>query len=302
MNVNVASHSGKAKPDELVPSRYALQVGDYEVLVISDGVLTIPTSVLATNADPAALAAWLKGMFMPSDTLDWPLNVVVIRGRGRTILVDAGIGLEYPDFPKAGRLAQRLAAAGVELASVTDLVLTHLHMDHIGGLVGDGLKGLRRDIPIHVAATEVEFWASPDFSHTTMPNPIPPVLRSVATRFLKQYGSQLRQFDEQHEVVPGVVVRRTGGHTPGHSVVRISSGGKHLTFAGDAIFPVGFDHPYWYNGFEHDPEESARVRVELLRELAGTGEVLVAAHLSFPFCRVAIDGDVFRWVPAHWEY
>ena len=128
------------------------------------------------------------------------------------------------------------------------------------------------------------------------------MLRSVATRFVYVYGSQLRLFVEAHEVAPGVVVRRTGGHTPGHSVVRISSGSDHLTFAGDAVFPVGFDHPYWYNGFEHDPEESARVRVRLLRELAATGEVLVAAHLSFPFCRVAIDGDVFRWVPAHWEY
>jgi glyoxylase-like metal-dependent hydrolase (beta-lactamase superfamily II) len=303
MNVNIVSQPGKSKPDEMVPSRYALQVGDYEVLVISDGVLTIPTSVLATNADPAALAAWLKDMFMPADVLEWPLNVIVVRGRGRTILIDAGIGLEYPGFPKAGRLVQRLNAAGIDIASVTDIVLTHLHMDHVGGLLGDGLKGrLPPNVPIHVSATEVDFWATPDFSHTTMPQPIPPVLRSVATRFLKEYGSQLRQFDEEHEVAPGIVVRRTGGHTPGHSVVRITSGSDRLTFAGDALFPVGFEHPYWYNGFEHDPEESARVRVDLLRELAGTGEVLVAAHLSFPFCRVAVDGDVFRWVPAHWEF
>src|SRR3546814_7238947 len=108
MNLDIVSHPNKSRSDELVPSRYALQVGEMEVLVISDGVLTIPTATLATNADPAALAAWLKDMFMPSDVLDWPLNVVVVRGGGRTILIDAGIGLEYPGFPKAGRLAQRL--------------------------------------------------------------------------------------------------------------------------------------------------------------------------------------------------
>ena len=111
---------------------------------------------------------------------------------------------------------------------------------------------------------------------------MPDVLRSVAQRFLNEYRSQLRPFEEEHEVAPGVVVRRTGGHTPGHSVVRLASGGERLTFVGDAVFPVGFDHPDWHNGFEHDPEEAARVRVRLLRELAASGEPLVAAHLSFP--------------------
>src|SRR5262245_35096170 len=67
--------------------------------------------------------------------------------------------------------------------------------------------------------------------------------------------------------------------------------------------PGRFEHPDWYNGFEHDPEEAARVRVRLLRELAANRESLVATHLSFPsVCHVAVDGDVFRWVPGPWEY
>jgi hypothetical protein len=86
-------------------------------------------------------------------------------------------------------------------------------------------------------------------------------------------------------------------------VVRLASGGDRLTFAGDAVFQVGFEHPDWYNGFEHDPEEAARVRVGLLRELAATGELLVATHLSFPSIgHVAVAGNVFRWVPAYWDY
>jgi glyoxylase-like metal-dependent hydrolase (beta-lactamase superfamily II) len=295
--------SGRPGPDELVPSRYAMRVGEIDVQVISDGVLTLPTSTLATNADPAALAAWLDDMLLPRDTFDWPMNVVVVRSGGRTILVDSGIGKEYPDFTRAGRLAQRLDAAGIDPASVTDVVLTHMHMDHIGGLLDDGLMSrLRPDVPVHVAAAEVEFWAAPDFSRASMPPSIPPVLRSAAGRFMDRYRNQLRLFETEHEVAPGVVVCRTGGHTPGHSVVRMASGGDRLMFAGDAIFPVGFEHPYWHNGFEHDPEEAARVRVRLLRELAATGEPLVAGHLSFPFCKVAVAGDVFRWVPAFWDY
>ena len=223
----------------------------------------------------------------------------------RTILIDAGIGADPGlNLPRAGRLVQRLEAAGLDLASVTDVVLTHMHMDHVGGLLVDGVRDrLSPNLRIHVAAAEAEFWESPDFSRVSMPPGFPDALRATAKRFLKEYGNQMRTFDTEFEVAPGVVVRRTGGHTPGHSVVRLASGSDRLTFAGDAVFQVGFDHPDWYNGFEHDPAEAARVRVGLLRELASTGEALVATHLSFPsVCHVAADGDVFRWVPAVWDY
>jgi glyoxylase-like metal-dependent hydrolase (beta-lactamase superfamily II) len=290
--------------DELVPSRYALKVGDIEVMVISDGMLPIPAVTMATNAGSADLAAWLSDMFLPPDVLDWPLNVAVVRSGGRTILIDSGLGTEFPDFPRAGQLAMRLDAAGIDPESVTDVVLTHLHMDHIGGLLVDGLRGrLRPDLRVHLAAAEAEFWVAPDFSRTAMPAPVPDVLRSTATRFLDVYRSQLQPFETEYEVAPGVMICRTGGHTPGHSIVRLESGGDRLTFAGDAVFQVGFDRPGWHNGFEHDPEESARVRVRLLRDLAASGEQLVATHLPFPsVCRVAIAGDAFRFVPAVWDY
>jgi glyoxylase-like metal-dependent hydrolase (beta-lactamase superfamily II) len=305
MSLEYTSHPGRPGPDELVPSRYALKVGEIDVLVVSDGVLPLPTKMLGHNADPAVRAGWLKDMFLPPDAFDWALNVVVVRSGGKTILIDAGLGSD-PDLhlPRAGQLIKRLEAAGIDLASVTDVVLTHMHMDHVGGLLVDGVKDrLRPDLQIHVAAAEVKFWEAPDFSHTAMPPGFPDALRATAKRFTKEYHNQLRQFDEEHEVAPGVVVRRTGGHTPGHSVVRLASGGDALTFAGDAVFTVGFDQPEWHNGFEHDPEEAARVRVRLLRELAETGEMLVATHLPFPSIgRVAVDGDAFRWVPAFWDY
>src|SRR4029077_8179679 len=209
-----------------------------------------------------------------------------------------------PDLhlPRAGRLAQRLEAAGIDLASVTDVVLTHMHMDHIGGVLVDGMRDrLRPDLRVHLAAAEVKFWASPDFSRTSLPAGFPDALRRAATRFLNEYDSQLRSFEAEYDVAPGVVVRRTGGHTPGHSVVRLASGGDRLTFAGDAVFQVGFEHSDWQNGFEHDPEEAPRVRVNLLRELAATRELLVATHLPFPsLSHVAVEGGAFRCVPIVW--
>src|SRR4029077_19977939 len=154
MTLDNNSHPSRPGSDELVPSRYALRVGEIDVLVVSDGVLPIPAETIAYNVDATVRTAWLSDMFLPPDMLDWPLNVVVVRSGGRTILIDAGIGADPGlNLPRAGRLIQRLEAAGVDLASVTDVVLTHLHMDHIGGLLVDGVRDrLRPDLRIHLAA------------------------------------------------------------------------------------------------------------------------------------------------------
>jgi glyoxylase-like metal-dependent hydrolase (beta-lactamase superfamily II) len=300
---NIASPGGPGA-NELVPSRYALNIGDIEVLVISDGVLPLPTETMSTNVDPAEREAWFKDMFLGPDAFDWALNVLVVRSGDRTILVDAGLGGQFDGFPRAGQSLRRIEAAGIDLGSVTDVVLTHMHMDHVGGLLSDDVKSrLRPDLQIHVAAAEVDFWAAPDFSQTDMPDPVPDVLRSTAKQFLEQYHNKLRTFDDEQEIAPGVVARRTGGHTPGHSVVRVTSGTDRLTFAGDLVFPVAFDHPEWHNGFEHDPAESVRVRTRLLQEAAASGEWLVATHMPFPSVgHVALNGERFRWVAAFWDY
>jgi glyoxylase-like metal-dependent hydrolase (beta-lactamase superfamily II) len=290
--------------EELVSSRYAVRVGDIDVLVISDGVLPLPTETMSTNADPAARAAWFKDMFLGPDAFDWALNVLVVRSGEQTILVDAGLGGQFPGFPRAGQFPKRLEAAGIQLSDVTDIVITHMHMDHIGGLLADAVKNrLHPDVRIHVSATEVAFWKAPDFASTSMPEPVPDVLRATADAFMAAFHDKLHLFDDEYQVAPGVVAKLTGGHTPGHSVVYVSSKDDRLTFAGDALFPVAFEHPDWHNGFEHDPDESVRVRVRLMQEAVASGEWLVATHLPFPSVgRVVAHGDAFRWVASFWDY
>jgi glyoxylase-like metal-dependent hydrolase (beta-lactamase superfamily II) len=117
------------------------------------------------------------------------------------------------------------------------------------------------------------------------------------------YRGQLQPFETEQEVAPGVRICRTGGHTPGHSIIRLESGGDRLMFVGDAVFQCGFAKPEWHNGFDHQPEVSARVRYQLLNELVATGGMLVASHLPFPsVCHVAAVGNTFRFVPTVWDY
>src|SRR6516162_3980544 len=117
MSSAIASRPAGTGTGELVPSRYALRVGEIDVLVISDGVFPLAAATLATNADPADLAAWLDDRLQRPDVYKWPLNVVVVRSGGRTVLIDSGVGSECPDFPQVGRLATRLGAAGIDPGS-----------------------------------------------------------------------------------------------------------------------------------------------------------------------------------------
>ena len=111
--MNEMIRNSQTRSDELVPSRYALKIGDIDVLVISDGVLPLPTKMLGHNADVAARSNWFKEMFLPPDAFDWALNAVLVRSGERTILIDAGLGSD-PDLhlPKAGQLIKRLGIRG----------------------------------------------------------------------------------------------------------------------------------------------------------------------------------------------
>lgn len=111
--------------DELVPSRYALKVGDIDVLVVSDGVLPLPTKMLGHNVKQSERAKWFEEMYLPKDALDWALNAMVVKSGDRTVLIDAGLGMD-PDLhlPRAGQLIRRLGAAGIDLQEVTDVVIT----------------------------------------------------------------------------------------------------------------------------------------------------------------------------------
>jgi len=300
----VIANLGKEGSVELVPSRYAVRVGDVDVVLISDGVLPLPTSTMSTNVSETDRNDWFDGRFLQRDMFDWALNIALVRSGERLILIDSGVGDGFEYFSRAGQSVMRLESAGIDLAAITDIVVTHMHMDHVGGLNVDGVKArLRPDVRIHVSAAEVEFWKNPDFSKTVMPETVPPALRKAAAKFVELYSENIVQFEQTVEVAAGVSARVTGGHTPGHCVVDVASHGEKLTFVGDAIFEVNFDNPDWQNGFEHDPEAALNVRIALFNEAAETRALLAAAHVAFPSIgHIAKAGKGFRFVPVKWDY
>lgn len=300
----VTANLGQKGFGELVSSRYAVRIGDVDVMLISDGVLPLPTSTMSTNVSESDRNAWFDGRFLQRDTFDWALNIALVRSGERLILVDSGVGDGFEYFSRAGRSVMRLETAGIDLAAITDIVITHMHMDHVGGLNVDGVKAkLRPDVRIHVAAAEIEFWKNPDFSRTVMPETVPPALRKAAAKFVELYRDNIVQFDRTVEVAMGVTARVTGGHTPGHCVVDVASKGEKLTFVGDAVFEVNFDNVAWQNGFEHDPEGCVDVRIKLFDDAAESGALLAAAHVAFPSIgHIAKQGDGYRFVPVQWDY
>ena len=293
----VISDLGKPGSGELVPSRYAVRVGDVDVVLISDGILPLPTSTMSTNVSEADRNAWFDGRFLQRDMFDWALNIALVRSGERLILIDSGVGDGFEYFTRAGKSVMRLESAGIDLSALTDIVITHMHMDHVGGLNVDGVKAkLRPDVRIHVSAAEVAFWKNPDFSKTVMPETVPPALRKAA-EFVTLYGEHIVQFDQTVEVAAGVSARVTGGHTPG-----TASWTSHRTAKADVRGRCDLRSQLRSsrvaNGFEHDPETAAAVRIALFNEAAETGALLAAAHVAFPSIgHIARNGDGFRFVP-----
>ncbi|WP_332303215.1 MBL fold metallo-hydrolase [Rhizobium sp. GR12] len=151
MNLNLTDPPSAVH--DIVLSRYVVKVAGIEAIIISDGILTPPAESIATNADPVTRNAWLDECFLDHKAFDWALNAVVVRSGNQTILVDSGLGEEYPDFSRAGQFVSRLEAAGVDFHSVTDIVLTHTHFDDVCGLLASGVKerlgsGIRVDEPL----------------------------------------------------------------------------------------------------------------------------------------------------------
>ncbi len=218
-------------------------------------------------------------------TLRLPLGGFCVRTGDRTVLVDAGVGAFDDGKYVGGGMLDSLAAHGIGLADVTDVVFTHLHFDHIGWATHDGAA-------VFPKATYRAHRA--DWEHFVTGENAQP----GAVEKLTPLGARLELFDTDFTVAPGVDARHVPGHTPGSTVYVISSEGRRAVLLGDVAHSVvQFSERDWEVIWDVDPVAASAVRNRFADEAATTGDLLVASHFpDMRFGRIIAGAGARRFV------
>lgn len=270
--------------------------GEFSITVLSDGHLTVPTRFLARNVAEADIKASLG---LTADLVTPPCNVTLVRTPTETIPIDVGAGPHF--MPGAGKLAENMEAAGIDRNSITTVVLTHAHPDHLWGLLDDF-----DDAPMFPNATyflpkaEWTFWMAEDVA-TRLPEERQNFAPG-AKRNLSRIKDKLQLIAADAEIVAGVRAIDTSGHTAGHISLAIVSNNEALLVLADALTHpiISFAHPEWSPAADHhDPDRAITTRRRLLGRLASDKSLAIGYHLPFPSVgRVEPRGSAFRFVTA----
>ena len=269
----------------------SLTIGTKVVSMLSDGHFNLPPAFFQ-GADAKALAA-------AGDPIEIGATVWLVRDGERIILVDTGSGEALSGmFPTVGKLDALLAAEGIEKAAITDIILTHMHADHIGGLMGPDAGGFK-NAKIHVAEAEWAFWTNPALASAVpeADKPMIDLLQSIAAPL----ADRIKTYGGEADLGGGVTLVPLIGHTAGHSGVRIvADDGEAFFIVGDAVISeaLQFADPNVSYALDSDPEQAIATRTMLLNHLADSGTVFSATHLSYPGTgRVERAGEGFKFVP-----
>jgi glyoxylase-like metal-dependent hydrolase (beta-lactamase superfamily II) len=292
---NLAKAEAPFQPFQ-APGFYRIAFGGFEITALSDGTIPLDLTDLYTNTTPEAAQAALKAAFQATPT-PTSVNAYLINTGDRLVLVDAGTGSYLG--PDLGRLSANMAAAGYEPADVDDVILTHVHTDHSGGLSAGGERLFPR-ATLRVNARELQFWL--DTALADRPPTVPPHLFAEATDSLGPYikAGKLQTFSDDAEVLPGFGSILRAGHTPGHSSIVVTDGDQMLVIWGDITHGdvLQFDKPGVAIEFDVDQEAAIRTRAVAFEEAAREMYLVAGAHLAFPgLGYVRRDATNFDWVP-----
>ncbi|HMC53253.1 MAG TPA: MBL fold metallo-hydrolase [Acidimicrobiales bacterium] len=240
-----------------------MRVGDLEVLPVRDGAAVMPAADAFAGTTDEMWAAHRQ--FLNEDgLLELELGGFLVRAADRVVLVDAGVGRSIPPF-EGGRLLDSLAAHGVSPDEVTDVVFTHLHFDHVGWATRQGA------IVFPKATYRCD---ERDWAHFVGPDP-------GATRKLSPLRGQLETWNGGGPLLPGIDVLAAPGHTPGSTVIVLSSGADRALLLGDVVHcPVQLVDDEWAIMGDVDPELARRTRNQLAAELEGSGTLATGAHFT----------------------
>ena len=293
-----AQLSGPASPN---PTHFRFTLGDARLTVVSDGYFELPSSGLGVNANPEDVRAFLAQHFLDPDLGYSHTNHLVIELGDAVVLVDVGSGNRF--MPTTGRLMANLAGAGIDTGSITHVVMTHAHPDHIWGIRDDFDEAILPDAAYFLGETEHAYWSDSGLVDRVAPEMQQFVVGAQNSFATEGVAWSFVKGDD--EIVPGVRVIDTPGHTPGHLSVVVESGGQQLIALGDAMnhAHTNFAHPDWYNSFDTDGDLTVATRKRLLDMAAADRMAVLGYHFPFPGVgHVMRDGDAYRFIPALWRF
>ncbi|MCI2398573.1 MBL fold metallo-hydrolase [Aliiroseovarius subalbicans] len=283
------------------PAHFRFDLGAAKVTIVSDGYFTIPMSGQAMNASEEEKLAFLAAHYQDSEVGYSHTNHLYVEIGEAKVLVDVGSGSRFAET--AGRLMENLEAAGIDPYAITHVVLTHAHPDHIWGIRDDFDEPIFPDAEYIIGADEYAWWMQDGLVDRVEPAMQQMVVGAVNS--LTADGLEWTMAADGQEVVPGVRLVATPGHTPGHMSVMVESDGQSLIALGDAMSStwLNFAHPEWFNGFDHDGDMTVQTRLRLMDMVATDRIAVLGYHFPFPGVgHVARRGDAFEFVPALWQF
>ncbi|GHF83809.1 MBL fold metallo-hydrolase [Amycolatopsis bartoniae] len=274
------------------------RIGATTVTTLYDGALPIFSADMHDESPERITELLADGFLPPEGDLQTAVNTFLFQSAGRTVLVDAGAGTSLG--PGTGHLLDNLRAAGVSPGEVDDVLITHLHPDHVFGLVTPEGTAAFPSATVHVSAPDVEYWL--DDSVAANAEGVQAQIHSWAAGALAPYRAdgRLSTFAFGEQPVRGVTAVDLHGHTPGHSGYLVGDEGEQLLFWGDTVHShtVQLRAPHVTMDIDSDRPGARAARDHILDEIRTRGWAVGAAHLPFPgIGRIRFRADEAQWVP-----
>lgn len=277
---------------------FRTMVGDFEVTAVSDGTVDLPVDTLLQDKKATTDAALAKSFLKsPLETSD---NAYLINTGTKLVLVDSGAGVLFG--PTLGKMLANLKAAGYTPEQVDEIYITHMHADHVGGL----MSGNQRAFPnatVRAAKVESDYWLSE--TNMNKADASKKAMFQGAMASLNPYvqAGKYKAFEGDVELVPGITAHADKGHTPGHTTYFIENGGQKLQLVGDLVHvaAVQMDNPSITISFDSDGRSAYASRKKEFDAAAKGGYLIAGAHLPFPgMGHLQIQGKGYRWIPVNY--
>ena len=294
-----AAHAAGPMVKTQAPGYYRLMLGDFEVTALFDGVIDVQPSKLLTNTTPAQVGQLMARAYQ-KEPLPLSVNAYLINTGSKLVLVDAGAGTFFG--PTVGKLMANLKASGYQPEQVDEIYITHMHADHVGGLVAGSQIAFPNAI-VRADQREGDFWLS-KANMDTAPTEFKQVFEG-AMAAINPYAAagKFKPFNGNTELIPGIKAVAAHGHTPGHTVYLVESNGQRMVLWGDLMHSaaVQFPEPSVTIKFDTDSKAAAAQRKAQYADAARRGHWVAAAHLPFPgIGHLRADGKGYDWIPANY--